>query len=229
MHKFNQHLSIGELEANQFKIKIKSERKLGSIHQNSFINYFGLQRFGKGEEVKAGIILLCGKFEEAILALIPKDSTFEKECQREPKTSYKSLFFKNFQKSKEAIFSWNLVPLTKKKFMFHATGSLLWNILCNRVETDELDFIGSASDSVFELYLAELKEIAPGVEFSKELINKRLGKIGMSLESMNGSRRRIAEAENVRQEEENTISFQLGKGTYATMFLRELSHSGIVG
>ncbi|CBY19265.1 unnamed protein product [Oikopleura dioica] len=145
VHKFNRHLSIGELDANNFKIRIESGDKLDAVSNNVFYNYFGLQRFGHGEEVEAGILLLCGEFEEAVNALIPKESSLEKELERLPKTNFKFLLFKNHVKSKDAIFAWNQVSLTKRKFILHATGSLLWNILCNKVETESLEFIGSAT------------------------------------------------------------------------------------
>ena len=228
VHKFNRHLAIGELEANRFKIRIDSEDDVEAVSNNVFYNYFGLQRFGHGEEVEAGILLLCGKFEEAIHALIPKESSLENELQKLPKTSFKFLLLKNHQKSKDAIFSWNQVSLTKRKFLLHATGSLLWNILCNKVETEDLDFIGSATGSILDLYLRQMAEIAPSIEFTKYLINERLDKIGMSLDNMNGTRKRTTKAEELKQEG-NTLTFQLKKGSYATMFLREVSHGGIVG
>jgi len=228
VHKFNRHLSIGELDANNFKIRIESGDKLDAVSNNVFYNYFGLQRFGHGEEVEAGILLLCGEFEEAVNALIPKESSLEKELERLPKTNFKFLLFKNHVKSKDAIFAWNQVSLTKRKFILHATGSLLWNILCNKVETESLEFIGSATGSLFDLYLRQLAEIVPSIESTKELINKRLERIGMSLDNMSGTRKRITKAEKLEQEG-NTLTFQLKKGSYATIFLREVSHGGIAG
>ena len=38
VHKFNRHLSIGELEANNFRIRIESEDKLDAVSNNVFYN-----------------------------------------------------------------------------------------------------------------------------------------------------------------------------------------------
>jgi hypothetical protein len=67
------------------------------------------------------------------------------------------------------------------------------------VDTENLDFIGSAEGSLFDLYLRQLAEIAPSIEFTKDKINERLERIGMSLDNMNGTRKRTIEAEEFGQ------------------------------
>ena len=41
-----------------------------------------VREYTHGEEVEAGIILLCGKFEDATHALIPKDLSLESELRK---------------------------------------------------------------------------------------------------------------------------------------------------
>ena len=94
------------------------------------------------------------------------------------------------------------------------------------MDTENLDFIGSAEGSLFDLYLRQLAEIAPSIEFTKDKINERLERIGMSLDNMNGTRKRTIEAEEFGQNGK-MFTFRLKKGAYATMFLREVLNGGI--
>jgi len=61
-------------------------------------------------------------------------------------------------------------------------------------------------------------------------LENNLSKIGLEMSSITGYRKIFVDPENISFDSDtNVVSFGLPTGSYATMFLREWSHGGIVG
>lgn len=141
----------------------------------------------------------------------------------------------SFIKTKSWTKAWGSVPYRKRQFIVQAAGSLLWNRqshtnVGNLSSSEESQpFIGSADGSLLDKYLMDLKLICSYVPtVDQESIGKNLNLVGLGIETVSGTRQQIVAATEFDQAG-NTLSFGLPRGSYATMFLRELSNGGIVG
>ncbi len=216
-------VSLGMLEGNYFDITIRNlEPKVKIIPLNSFINYFGEQRFGS-TNAEVGRALVKRNFERA--CMIADQDVVKEYLQAHP-----------------ANFIGALRRLPKKlvKFYICSYQSLLWNALIKDIITEgqlplpeEAPIVGFGT----EITASALKEKivvlmnAENISF-RDFIIKEIPEI-----SSEGSFRRIiapvAELavgkigdDNLNSHKKKCkISFFLQKGCYATEFIQQLMNN----
>lgn len=210
-----ERLTLGMHSGNYFEITVRECKK--PEPKEWFINYFDDQRFGKNN-AEIGKLIVQRKFADASM-LIPEIQEF---LSKNPSNFVGAL---------------QMLGKRRVRFYVHAYQSFLWNkyvasLFADGWKIGDLSFplnepeqaaiplfgFGSQTDSSMEKFL-EAEKISP-----RDFIIQQFPEA-----SQEGSERQIvAKAKNVSIEYENgkcLLKFELGKGSYATMFIKQLFQS----
>jgi len=200
----DQRITLGDLKGNKFEIIVRELGNKKEIVLGKIKNYFGGQRFGKDNfNVFVGMAILKRDFKGAckLLGIGVKDNKFVNALKE--------------------------VDIRLLRLYVCAYQSYLWNEIAKRIEgLDELEIIGFLTE--FQNKEVEVKYInlleRDGLK-QEDFIIKQFKEL-----SMEGTKRRlIADVKNFSSswgEDENcpgknkcVLSFELGKGSYATVLV----------
>lgn len=255
-------VSLGTLKGNRFDITIrdikpkeitKLEKNLNKIKKSGFRNYFGEQRFGKGNTHVIGKFILQGKLEPAVKEVI----CFAGEKEREDVKAAKAFAVKNWkdwQKILE-IFPMHLhlerdlliwliknqndfagalrvLPKHIRKLYVHAYQSWLWNSALKSLKMvkGNLPVPGFATKLGKDAFSKAIKQLLEKDNLTLESFKcVRIPEIAVEGESrmavVKPKKLKLA-AEEVDElnpgKKKLKISFELPKGSYATVLLEEL-------
>ena len=207
-------ISLGDLKGNNFEIIVREcsrePRKL-----DSFINYFGEQRFSENN-IKMGRYILKGKLEKA--AMINREREVLEHLKKHPKDYVGAL---------------KKLPKKLLTLYINAYQSYLWNIAVK-------EYLKKAGKDSFDKDLS-VEVIGFGTEFKdskiKEIYIHIMGKEKITLRdfvvrrmpelSSEGDIRKVSvEPENLKIERIDkktyNLSFFLPKGCYATELIRQM-------
>jgi len=226
--KFKERINLGDLQGNHFEITIRNIEVVPEI-KNRFINYFDEQRFSKNNSE-------IGKL------IVKKD--FKNACELIENEN-----IENFLSEKPNEYA-NALKAEKKlvKIYIHAYQSYLWNKYVSEYVKKYGRNIQSLDCSLGKLYFGDVEsKKIPLIGFGTELDDEMeilLKEEGISqrdflirsipeLSSEGAERDLVVEAENVKigklidddlnkGKKKIVISFDLPKGSYATMFIRSL-------
>lgn len=204
-------ISLGDHEGNEFTITIRNMDKTPSEINQKFINYFGEQRFGKNN-AEVGKLIIKREWKKAAELIGKKDVN-------EHLQKYPTDFIGAIKK----------LPNKLVSMYIHAYQSGIWNKVAEKVGCDEFSTPG------FGMETADAK--------AGKLTQELLDKDGISerdfivreipnMHTEGRTRKRLAEARNLKIIEEGSdelnkgkkkiiINFSLGKGVYATEFLKQ--------
>jgi tRNA pseudouridine13 synthase len=226
--KFKERINLGDLQGNHFEITVRNIESVPEI-KKQFINYFDEQRFSKNNS-EIGKLIIKKNFKNAC-ELIENENV------------------ENFLSEKPNEYA-NALKAEKKlvKIYIHAYQSYLWNKYVLEYVKKYGQNIQSLDCSLGNLYFGDIEskkipiigfgtELDEGMEIllKEEGISQRdfLIRSIPELSSEGAERDLVAEAENVqigKLLEDNlnkgkkriVISFDLPKGSYATMFIKSL-------
>ncbi len=153
--KSNRQISLGDLQANKFKIIIRAltKKDLEKLEENryrikkGFLNYFGEQRFGGGNTHLIGKEILKGTLEKAVKYMLTFSEIENKEAEK-----FRKFAKKNWKKWKvilakapkfmgleKSVLNWLIqnpndyagalrtLPKPTRKMYIHAYQSFIWN------------------------------------------------------------------------------------------------------
>ncbi len=201
-------ISLGDHCGNYFKIIVRNITKTPEL-KTKFINYFGEQRLSTNNAV-IGKLIVQKNFKEATKYIIDNKEVAQ-YLQKHPTDHVGAI--KKLQ-----------IKITR--LYVHAYQSQLWNRLAEKNQNEqELPIIGFGTKET-EL----VKEIlqSEGIT-TRDFINRQIPQIS----SEGGTREVFALAKNLKistleddelnfQMKKITLEFELGKGSYATEFIRQL-------
>ncbi|MBD3318960.1 tRNA pseudouridine(13) synthase TruD [Candidatus Woesearchaeota archaeon] len=207
-------ITLGDNRGNHFVIVVRGIIKRPS-HREEFINFFGKQRFG-GSNAAIGHALVRGDFREAARLASEQGST----TVREHLAHHPS----------DVIGALRTIPRRLLMLFVHAFQSLLWNESVRRhiaagSRPQTVPLVGFGTEDIDEITQHVLNEfnVAP-----RDFIIRSLP--GMSSEGT--TRTVFARCENlvlgqlvtdeVSEKMKMEISFDLGPGSYATVFVEQL-------
>lgn len=255
-------VSLGTLTGNRFEIVLRdlkpkeitiAEKNFLKIKKNGFRNYFGEQRFGKGNTHVIGKYILKGQLGEAAREIICFAGEKEREEVKAAK-QFASENWRDWQKILERfpehlhleqdLLRWliknnndfagalRVLPKHIRKLYVHAYQSWLWNSALSKLKTAK----GNLSVPGFATKL--------GKDAFSKTVKKLLEKDNLTLESfkcarmpelaVSGEKRQTVvkpkhftinakEADELNPGKSKLkISFELPKGSYATVLLEEL-------
>lgn len=213
----DQPISLGDLEGNEFEIKVKNLDDSGIIFFNNrskenpliFPNYFGEQRFSKNNAA-IGKLLIKGDFKKAIDLILETEGGYEEKIRESISN-----------KPNDFVNALSTLPKKVLKLYIHSYQSYLFNIMLKKIidekiKTDTLPLIGFGTEVNDPL----IKEI-----LKKESISPRDFIIRkMPLLSSDGEyRNAFVKADNFSYEILNEkgikLKFSLPKGCYATVLI----------
>jgi len=231
---------LGDLEGNRFTIVVRNvegrkeeiekrilnkEREMGGF----FLNFFGEQRFANGKTWKMGKFIVKREWKDAINTFFSTDET---EIERKVKEYLK-------ENKEDYLGALKQIPLNLLKLYVHAYQSFLFNRTLERmVEKGKLNkemripLVGYGHKS--RILKTEVDEILDEI-MEEEGIKAEMFRIQEIEEiSSEGSMRKAFERYKnfsvVKVEDDDiykakkkvTLSFELPKGCYATVFLEQL-------
>ena len=220
-------ISLGNLEGNRFTIIARDcdKKPEGS---EIFINYFGEQRFSKNN-VELGKLLLKEKFEEAV-ALIKEMGLYEKKVEGRIAID-----------PNDYVGILKVIPQKILTLFVNAYQSYVWNKAVSKMLDSECKIEISGQELSAEGEFSEREVPLIGFETEDEKIMPELQEIldeeGMSQRdfivkqisylSVGGSfRKMFAKVNNLSIKELDSktfeLSFDLPKGSYATVVIRQL-------
>lgn len=230
-----QPLRLGFLKGNQFEIRLCDCEKSPSL-QTFFVNYFGEQRFGTSN-ADIGKLLLLKQFKKAYELMI--ESGIQKERLQEYTSQHKN----------DYIGAISLLPLKLLSLFINAYQSKIWNQTVSQIieQKDlsssiiEISEMKLPSISKQNIDLGELPLIGFETEIEKSpyhiYIENTLQKEHITQRdfiisqiprlSAGGGYRNIIEHVNdlsIKKESDSEylLRFTLSKGSYATVFLKQL-------
>jgi len=204
-------VSLGELEGNYFEITVRNIKSVPKIN-SKFINLFGAQRFSKNN-AEIGKSIVKKDFKKAIELLSESTGEVEQEV-------------KNYLQNKPTDFVGALrtIPKPILKIYISAYQSKLWNTMALQAETKDsitLPLIGFGTTGKRDILYDEgitprefiIKEIP---EISSEGTERSLYATAEELEI-----EKLEEDELNKGQKKVLLKFKLGKGSYATEFIRQ--------
>ncbi|MEM2954694.1 MAG: tRNA pseudouridine(13) synthase TruD [Candidatus Nanoarchaeia archaeon] len=195
----NKPISIGSLNGNKFTITLRNlkkkeiqeiKKKLEKI-KNGFKNYFGFQRFGRGNTAKIGKEILKGNLERAVKEIIcfisENESSDKKNFRKFAKENWKNwqlllekiprglklekLILEKLVKSpNDFAGALRVFPKHIRKLYVHAYQSKIWNLALREIKKPKEKY-----------YLPGYKVKLKNDKFSKEIF-KLLKKDKLTLE-----------------------------------------------
>jgi len=211
--KNNKPVSLGELEGNYFEIVIRNIDNLPEIKKR-FLNLFGEQRFSKNN-AEIGKAIVKKDFKKAVELISQGEGEIEQAVKEHLK-----------ENPTELIGAIKKVPKPVQKIYIHAYQSKLWNLMAieKAKETKDqltLPLIGFGTTGKYDILYEE------GIT-ARDFIIKEIPDL-----SSEGSEREIyagaeeLEIGRLQDDELNDgkkkvlLKFKLGKGSYATEFIRQ--------
>lgn len=189
-------LRLGDHQGNYFEIVLRDVDKLPEIKE-SFVNYFGEQRFSKNN-VKLGEALLMHDFKKTALIISEGEGKYEKNVKKHLS-----------EKPNDYVGAIKSVPTKILLMMIHSYQSLIWNKMAAESSAEEIPLIGIHSKEQIE-GLSQKNFIIP---YFPEL-------------RVRGTyRKRIEKASGISAEIDGSraiLKFTLAKGSYATEYVRQL-------
>ncbi len=257
-------VSLGTLKGNKFDITIrdikpkeitKLEKNLQKIKKAGFRNYFGEQRFGKGNTHVIGKFILQGKLEPAVKEVICFAGEKERDDVKAAKT-FAAQHWKDWQKILEGfpmhlhlerdLLIWlarpsnqndfagalRVLPKHIRKLYVHAYQSWLWNsaLLSLKVTRGSLQVPGYETKLGKDAFSKAIKKLLDRDDLTLESFKcVRIPEIAVEGESrmavVKPKKLKLAaeEADELNPGKKKLkISFELPKGSYATVLLEEL-------
>jgi len=230
---YSKHLlSLGELIGNRFEITIRNLTKFPEVIPEEFIvpNYFDEQRFSTNN-VDIGLCLVKKDFKGAV-DLISKDDDDFRDGIKTHLEKHKNDFVGAFR----------LVPKRISLFYIHALQSKLFNDLLANLISEGISW--KYSQGIFKFfkepvltkpidklpligYLSKLSESEMTVLKQFDIIPRNFLITSLPELCLEGSdRKAFLDVKNCKEVERNndsiTISFELGKGSYATIVIKQL-------
>ena len=124
-------ISLGDNVGNKFELVVRNISKKPT-HKNSFINYFGEQRFSKNN-YEVGLHILKGEYKKAVKILITGNGDYEEliklHLEKQP-TDFVGAFKK--------------IPYKLQKLLVHSVQAKIFNTLAKKFSSDETIFRNSA-------------------------------------------------------------------------------------
>ncbi len=223
----NRKLRRGALKGNRFKIRVRNlkgdaqglERRLKQIAEQGVPNYFGEQRFGHdGDNLKKAQAMFSGEF---------------KVRHRDKRSLYlsaaRSAIFNRVLNTRVESNEWNQ-PLNGDVMMLDGSHSVFLfdavdDEIKRRVDEKDIHPTGPLWGRGALSSQADVQAMELGVAEQYELFCGGLERAGMKQERR-ALRLPVAELAWQILDEELSIEFFLGSGSYATSVLRELASTG---
>ncbi|MGV8169502.1 MAG: tRNA pseudouridine(13) synthase TruD [Candidatus Nanoarchaeia archaeon] len=218
----NSPISLGDLKGNKFRITVRNiqEEKINNISE--FINYFDEQRFSKNN-AEIGEAIIKRNYAEACRLIMEDDS--------KDSAAVKEMLDKNKNAYLNALKS---VPRKIILIYVHAFQSKIWNELAERIVQEKIGVaaaplpgFGTEPDEKIKKLYEEILE--KNKVSSRDFILRDFPEI-----SLEGSEREIKvqvhdlKIGNLEEDELNpgmkkaAVEFFLGKGSYATMAVKNM-------
>jgi len=209
-------LYLGELDGNKFKIVLRNVTRK-AVKKNNFVNYFGEQRFSD-YNIAIGKSLIKNDFNIAVQLIGKSDSFY-----------FRKLKAHLDQKPSDFVNALKLIPKKLLKLYVNSYQSYLWNetvksYLQNNQsgENIEIPMIGFG----LNIENSELKEIVNKIMKIDRLNFRDFIVRALPDLSVEGYMRKIymdlTDFKMEQKEKTINLSFQLGKGSYATEVVRQL-------
>ncbi len=219
----NAPVSLGDLKGNKFIITIRNMDKEKKIQEKKKIpNYYDEQRFS-GNNARIGKHLIKKEFEEAA-ELLKKDHKYGetiRERLRENPNDY--------------INAIKTIPRKIIQIYLHAYQSLIWNKTVEKYlekerEQEKIPIVGFAT----EIESEEIKKIVEEIMMEENITYRDFILREFREISLEGNNRQLyqeiegLEIGRLEEDEEHpgknkvTVKFILGKGSYATITVKEL-------
>ena len=214
-----QPITLGDLEGNSFDIVVRNLDNFDFETPTKITNYFGEQRFG-GNNIEVGRNIIKKNFKKACELI--NESKINEHLVR---------------KENDYVGAIRLIPKRLLRLYVNAYQSYLWNeivteVVNKKIEVDEVPLIGFGTD--FPDLNEELMGIVESLLEKEELeltdfIIKQIPNL-----SLEGNSRKVwvevkdfkviekGDDELNQNKKKIKISFQLQKGSYATVVLKEL-------
>lgn len=218
-------LKMGDLSGNRFRVVIGEdlEKVWRGIQETEgrFLNYFGIQRFGRdGINVKVGLELLRGKFSEALdLYLYHKrENTAVREQGEFPSYLKHERMIIEMRSRYDDKTVWRRIPRNISLLFIHSVQSYIFNVEID-MRFDRADIV---DDTCLVGWNTELntyqKEILSMLNIDREMFRM---KILPWLNAKGGKRDIIRYARDIKWNDTD-IEFSLDAGSYATVFLDQM-------
>lgn len=225
-------LSLGDLIGNRFEIIVRELDRLPENIPKNFIvpNYFDEQRFSTNN-VEIGLALVKKDFKGAVEKIAESDEDFREDIQR------------HLEKQKnDYVGAFRLLPKKISLFYIHALQSKLYNDLLAEKIVDgvalkysqgEFKFFKEAKESM-EIdklpligYLTKLSGDDRKVLDQFDMVERNFLITSLPELCLEGSdREAYLKVENCKEIERGSdwikISFELGKGSYATIVIKQI-------
>ncbi|KCZ76701.1 hypothetical protein H311_02296, partial [Anncaliia algerae PRA109] len=264
IRRYNKGIDLGELYGNKFIIKVKlgdamSKEDVNALIENhlnenaimengklyfksaKFINYFGMQRFGRSKnnhvigelfhngKVNEGITLILMTFinsrkESELMHKLLEEKDYNSLLKLTPHSFFleRKIFYLLMKNQKIVL---NKLPRETIMLYFHSYQSYLFN---NEVNI----FLESLKDDAqtkkeFDIFVKKDEEFVQNENANLDEVYLKLHKLNNKL-AKGDFRRIISTAYDVfikYSNDEVIFEFTLEKGIYATMFLREFINS----
>ncbi|OQS54880.1 truD1 [Ecytonucleospora hepatopenaei] len=189
------YIKMGSHSGNKFTITLKNT-KIEELHDsNFFINYFGLQRFGKSlNNHNVGQAVIKKDFEKAIDIIFDENNNSQQEMFLS-----KTHRFIDYYRKKGKSSKWIFLKMNRDSQMLylHAYQSFIFNKQIN-----DIDFMQINHNLEVDLVSADHKFCKGGKRLAVE---------------------EIKELKFYPDEEDVVVEFILNKSAYATMALREIT------
>src|SRR3989344_7001965 len=210
-------ISLGDHEGNKFTITIRQlddyqeiANKICKKNKINFINYFGEQRFGQNN-IKIGLAIMKGDLEKACTLI--KDSNVEEHLSERPHDYVGAL---------------RGLPKRRLTMYIHSVQSHIWNILAEKFKDYDMipisgymvEYPCEEMRDFVEKYLAEFGLVSRdfiirkipnlftgGGEREREVCASKMKILDKGNDELNEGKKKIV------------ISFELPKGSYATVFV----------
>lgn len=219
-----ERIKMGDLYGNRFEIvcDCTEELKQGlSETQGKFLNYFGIQRFGKQNiNLKVGLALLKGKYSEALdyyLYTQREDKDF-REKREFPKYTKHERIIINYRAKYDDIRVWKLLPRNFSLMFIHSVQSFIFNKEVD-MRYDQNDLVESTNLIGWSLTPNKYqKEIMDELEIDANMFKMK----ELKFLNAKGSQRFIFEQLIEPKIQDKKISFSLKSGSYATVAIDQL-------
>lgn len=221
-------ISLGDLKGNKFEIVVRNLDKgfkVGRVlERKRFVNYFGEQRFSK-DNARIGKMIVKKRFKEAIDVMVKTGTGFDKEI--------KEYLEKNPTDYINAI---RVVPRKIVMLYVNSYQSLIWNKTAQRLVEKGykgnifVPLVGFGTEikdrEVRKIVQEELEREGIGMRdfIIKEIPNLSIegGERGLFAEAKRLEISKMERDELNKERYKVKICFFLGKGSYATEFIRQV-------
>ncbi|MBD3259957.1 tRNA pseudouridine(13) synthase TruD [Candidatus Woesearchaeota archaeon] len=207
-------ISLGDHDGNEFTTRVKNlttedklkvKQKLDQKKNILFVNFYGEQRFGRNN-LNIGKAILRREWQKACKLI--KDEKVDEHLKKHPND-----FINAIRK----------LPKKMISMYIHAYQSYVWNKCAQIMEVDKIPIIGFSTEFKDKLTEFTVDGILKKDKIElKDFIIREIPNLYLE----GDVRKKYAKASNVRLMEEGKdymlLKFKLGKGSYATEFIRQL-------